>query len=99
MMAQRTLVLLRVRESDRANPCTARYQYPHHKSTEQTYPVDQVAKPVHGDYQGLLPAFGSTCYSSLGWTPNGVRWRLTVGSIAEPRRPYMRETDAPNKYW
>ena len=25
-----------------------------------------------GDYQGLLPAFGSTCYSSLGWTPETV---------------------------
>jgi hypothetical protein len=72
-MAQRTLVLVRCWESDGSHSCAACSHNSYDKSPQQAKPEGELADSNHGDYQGLLPEFGSTVVSSLCRRPHRGR--------------------------
>jgi len=46
--------------SEEPYPRATRNHYPRDEDAQQGGSQDQLSNRIHGDYQGLLPAFGST---------------------------------------
>lgn len=59
-MAQRTKVLVGSYSLEGANSCAACHQHTNQEGTQQGCSRGELTNRVHGIYQGLLPALGST---------------------------------------